>query len=434
MNRPADPPRPRFGRPRLFFSFVCLALLGLLLSVTACDDLLAVEDPVNLTPDDLSGDAPLSLTTNGARGAFQSMVDYYALHTALLTDEMVLAGTFPYRGEIDDRAIPDNNEGLLNDFYSPLSTSRFMADTAIVILEAARGNPAYDEDEINDGVAMARYFGGYTRLLLAEGFCASPINGGPALTPEERMQDAISVFTEAEADAQRAGDADLAAAAKLGRARAHLWLRNFEEAAALAAEIPADLDVRSYYANASIPQKNKIARFTWAIDEVIRWTVGDGTLAFTGNERWPYFDEWVDLGLIVPRPDLESFNPAVPVNLQQKYPAGDTPITLASGAEADLIEAEARLRAGNLAGAAALVNALRQSHWSLPPITFTGTLTTNLEIMAQERARELWLTGERIATLRRYLEDGVDLFPAGKLGTETCFPLPQRETDTNPNL
>ncbi|HEX6537025.1 MAG TPA: RagB/SusD family nutrient uptake outer membrane protein [Gemmatimonadaceae bacterium] len=404
------------------------------LAAAGCSDILKVPDPVNLTPDDLAGGAPIALTVNGVRGAFQSMFDYYVLHTALLTDEMVTAGTFPYRAEMDARQIASNNDGLRDDLYVPLSTARFMADTAVAILTDAKGREGVDENERLAGVALAKYYGAYTRTLLAEAFCKSAINGGKGLTSDERMQDALTAYQDAGAAAQEAGDAELVAASKLGEARADLWLRDFDGAAAAAAQVPADLSVASYYSTGSVAQKSKVVRYTYGIDEVIRWTIGDGSLASTGHEKWPYFDEWEQLGLLERRPDLQSFNPAVPVVVQKKYVDAAAPIVIASGTEAQLITAEAKLRGGDASGAAAIVNQLRQDHWGLPAISFTGDLAQDLPVMARERAREMWLTGARIATLRRYLADGVDLWPGGKLGTDTCFPVPQRELDTNPNF
>lgn len=414
-----------------------LLLGALVLAASACNDMLRVDDPVNLTPDDLEAGS-ISLTVNGVRGAFQSMFDYYVLHTALITDEMVLAGTFPYRAEMDARRIAPNNEGLLDNLYTPLSTARFMADTAIAILAAAEGGGSagggVDEAERVDGVAQAKYYAAYTRMLLAEAFCESAINGGQGLTSDERMADALAAFQDAGSAAQAAGRSDLVAASKLGEARADLWLGDFPAAGAAAAEIPADLAFESYYSTASVAQKNKVVRLTYAIDEARRFTIGDGSLAATGHERWQYFDEWVSLGLMEERPDLLSFNPAVPVVLQLKYPTPDAPIVMASGAEARLIEAEVKLRGNDPGGAAGIVNTLRSDHWGLGPISFSGNLATDLPVMAHERARELWLTGGRLATLRRYAEDGVDLFPGGKQGTDSCFPVPQRELDTNPNF
>lgn len=409
-----------------------IALVGLGLAATVgCNDMLRVDDPVNLTPDDLQGGA-IALTVNGVRGAFQSMFDYYVMHTALLTDEMVLAGTFPYRAEMDARSITSNNEGLLGDLYTPLSTARFMADTAVPILDAAAGTG--DENERLEGVALAKYYAAYARMLLAEAFCKSAINGGQGLTSDERMADALAAFQDAGAAAQAAGDAELVAASKLGEARANLWLGQYPAAASAAADVPDDLSFKAYYSTASVAQKNKIVRLTYAIDEARRFTVGDGTLDFTGHEAWAYLDEWETLGLLEKRPDLTSFNPAVPVVLQLKYPTADAPIVMASGAEARLIEAEVKLRNSDPGGAATIVNQLRSSHWGLGAISFSGDLATDLPVMARERARELWLTGERLPTLRRYLKDGVDLFPGGKQGDNTCFPVPQRELDTNPNF
>jgi hypothetical protein len=98
-----------------------------------------------------------------------------------------------------------------------------------------------------------------------------------------------------------------------------------------------------------------------------------------------------------------------------------------------LIEAEVLLREGDLENAASIVNQLREK-WDLDDLSFTGDLEQDLEIFARERARELWLTGRRIGALRRYSKDGVDLFPSEQTGSDTCFPLPQREIDANPNL
>jgi hypothetical protein len=118
-----------------------------------------------------------------------------------------------------------------------------------------------------------------------------------------------------------------------------------------------------------------------------------------------------------------------------KYASADAPIPVATSSEARLIQAEVLLRNGDPGGAATIVNQLRAEHWGLDPITFSGPLTEDLRIMVRERARELYLIGERLGTFRRVLEsDGIDLFPTGKLGNQTCFPIPERETDTNPNF
>ena len=375
--------------------YLAIGALVLTLPTVACEGLLDVKDPANLTADDFEEAIPVALVTAGVRGEFQNMFDYYVLYTGMLADEFVLAGTFPYRQEFDDRMIFDNNAGLLGDVYNPMSRSRFMADTGVVLLENAIGTDVagITDDELREAAAVATYYGAYVRMLFAESFCESAIAGGPALSSDARMADALTLFTTTETKAQATGQTDLVSAARLGQARAHLWLRDYPAAATAAAQVPVDFAYYSYYSNNSIGQKSKVVRYTWAINEVIRWTVGDGTFAGNNFEEWPYFDEWVSLGLLASEPTLISFNPAVPVAQQKKYQAGDTPIAIASGAEAELIIAETRLRAADLAGAATIVNQLRADNWGLAPIAFSGDLVDDLEIMARERSRELWIIG-----------------------------------------
>ena len=145
----------------------------------------------------------------------------------------------------------------------------------------------------------------------------------------------------------------------------------------------------------------------------------------------------------------------IPVVLQLLYNRQESSVLIASGIEAALIQAEAAVRVGQTATAAQLLNALRsdyslrlllRSRVDLPsagnqlaPLTLTGNLLFDLKIVADERARELWLTGDRMTTSRRFrLELGIDLFPSVKTaiggGDDIAFPIPQLELDTNPNL
>ena len=55
-----------------------------------------------------------------------------------------------------------------------------------------------------------------------------------------------------------------------------------------------------------------------------------------------------------------------------------------------------------------------------------------------QRALDFDLTGQRLGDLRRYAAAGMDLFPTGKVGSESCgsmhcFIVPQSEKSGNPN-
>ena len=77
----------------------------------------------------------------------------------------------------------------------------------------------------------------------------------------------------------------------------------------------------------------------------------------------------------------------------------------------------------------------------LAPLTLAGSLAADLRTVAAERARELWLTGDRMTTSRRLRRDpgsAIDLFPPVKTenagGDDIAFPIPRLELDNNPNL
>lgn len=113
-----------------------------------------------------------------------------------------------------------------------------------------------------------------------------------------------------------------------------------------------------------------------------------------------------------------------------------------------MIEAEAAIRNGDPGGAAAIVNPLladpsmnpmSQINPTIPegpfaPADFTGDLENDLRELARARQAGLWLTGDRMGTSRRLLEDGVDLFPENTDGTQIAFPVLEQELNNNPNI
>jgi hypothetical protein len=146
---------------------------------------------------------------------------------------------------------------------------------------------------------------------------------------------------------------------------------------------------------------------------------------------------------------------------------GSSPIVLASGVEARLIEAEAALQAGD-AGWLATLNALRtdgtfdtapnpndsaktDTLWhagtggvaGLPPLEDTGTPDSRIDLLFRERAFWLFLTGHRQADLRRLVRNygrrESDVYPTGSypapgqsFGSDVTIPIPVAESVSNP--
>ncbi len=130
-------------------------------------------------------------------------------------------------------------------------------------------------------------------------------------------------------------------------------------------------------------------------------------------------------------------------------------VTVATGAEASLITAEAQLQRGDTAGMLATLNALRAT----PPTYFLVNGATlaplaalpapagpaaAVDLLFSERAHWLWLTGHRLSDLRRlerqYGRPDNQVFPTGayfknglSYGTDVNLPIPFDE-ENNPNF
>jgi hypothetical protein len=122
---------------------------------------------------------------------------------------------------------------------------------------------------------------------------------------------------------------------------------------------------------------------------------------------------------------------------QTKYMSNAASIPLAKYQEAQLIIAEAEIRAGNLAAALPLLTAER-ARGNQP--AFTGT--TQAQYMAElvnQRRRELFLESHHLFDIIRL---NIAIQPAagtpyhfgGNYGTQLCFPLPAAERLNNPKI
>jgi hypothetical protein len=445
--------------------WLSLVLAGVLV-LPACNGILDIDQTGIIVFEDVeaSGPAAVPALVNGMVGNYQEVVDDVVRYSALLTDEMILSGTFETRLEVDRRRIQANNATLAGAMYTPLHQARMQADTTVDLLQKRLQDPAFEEvlDELNEGIALGKLYGGFSRIWLAELYCWSILTGmfpeSSPLIPDDRMSQALTFLQQAETQAAMAGLEEIRLAAIAGQARAHLWLRNFPQAAALAAAVPRNFVHWAEFSQNDPAQYNEMYMFTWGDIQAIRWTVGDGTRPTRGNERWEHFDEFISLNLLEFEPEgFTAFSSVFPVSLQGLYSRANSRVLVASGAEAMLIRAEAAVRSGQTATAELLLNDLRSDYslratiqWGvdlpdagdeLVDLTLAGTFAQDLRTVAAERARELWLTGDRLTTSRRLRLDptvNIDLFPPVKTringGDDIAFPMVQLELDNNPNL
>lgn len=456
-----------------------LAAAGLVVGVAAAchGNILDVTDPDVVTPSQLTGPGSVSPLNAGVINDFRISYDSYALSSGLLGDEFELSGTFSTRIPMDERNMEPDNGSITPDVYSPVMVSVASADNAAKLLSEAESDPDFADiiGDVKEGLARARLFGAYGRMFLAEGFCqsilSSPVVESAPLGSQDRARDALTLFEKAEATASDAGLGSLAAAAAVGQGRALMFLGRYDEAAQAVSSVPTGFVLTVAHSTNQDAERNSIYDLTWGDQQALRWTVGNGTDVDRHLERWPFYDEWVDQGLLIPpgQHSKKAFNGSSPVSLQTEYGGQDpggaaqsrtgagpaAPVVVASGWEAQMVQAEAELRNGQFAAAQSRVNALltdaaqannpiKRVNPNVPfgafgPVSLSAdsTLKANLRQIGRARAAGMWLQGQRQGFTRRLiLNDGTafDFYPQGTEGSDIAYPIPNQEFDNNPNI
>jgi hypothetical protein len=133
-----------------------------------------------------------------------------------------------------------------------------------------------------------------------------------------------------------------------------------------------------------------------------------------------------------------------PFHVQRIWTSRDASVTIVSGIEARMIEAEAQLRAGSAPASLATLNAARTTVTGLAPLTDPGTDAGRVNQLFRERAFWLFSRGHRVGDLRRlirqYSRPAETVFPTGtwhkndaKYGGDVSIPVPSAEQN-NPNV
>lgn len=424
------------------------AAVPLLLGACNTDRILDVDRPDIVTPDNLQSESGLATLRAGALGDFALALSGSSaghgstpglLHyTSSFTDEVTYSGTFPTRREFDERRIQERN-GDNAGAYRNLHRARAAAENVVAAYERFTGS-----DATAAGEAEARSINGFTYVLFGESYCSgvpfstAQENGelvfGDPLTTTAMFERAVEIFDGALAVAGPA--AAQQSLARIGRGRALLNLGRFEEAAQAVAAVPTEFVYVVEHSNNSLREQNGFYQLS-AVDR--QYSVAEregGTgLPFRSAEdpRAPWTRTEGEVGQ----------DGSTPFYLQLKYPTPGSPVPLATGVEARLIEAEAALRANDTGGFAAIHDALR-SGAGLPPLALAGLSGDQLvDVHFRERAFWLWLTAHRLGDMRRMVRQygrAVDaVFPSGSYfkggvyGPDVNFIIPVDERN-NPNF
>jgi hypothetical protein len=451
----------KYGRLIAVSAMAGVAILG------ACnqDSLLVAPTPDVVKPSDISGPSALPSAYAAAIGDFQ--VGYaggygngldnnegLAQMSGLLADELIDAETFNTRIEVDRRATKPINSTTLQTFQD---IQRARATTDLVASRFRQFDPT------NPQGAEIQALAAFTYVLIAENYCngvpASKVNDdgtfsyGAPETGRQLLTSAAAKFDSAIALANASGGGTALGLAQIGKGRALLDLNRPADAAAAVASVPSSFNYSILHDENTGRQNNALFAFNYLEG---RFAVGDneGTngLPFVslGDPRVPI----IDAG--------PGFDGETELFLTTKYSDRSSPTPLALGTEARLIQAEAALATNDLGGFLSNLNAARanaltytadgspngQRLDSPPPLTtldVPNTAAGRQNLLFQERALDLFLTGHRLGDMRRliwqYGRDPNIVFPIGpyeptnsskagaNYGTDVNFPIPQEESN-----
>jgi len=453
-----------------------LALAGLasLAPLASCNDPLKVTIPDIVQPGQLSDSAALATVRAGVLGDFSIAytgdhpdgsggTEGVIMYGGLLADEWINSETFPTRIEVDARTIQVTNADV-DLWFRRMHQARNSAE------KAAAGFARFQFPLSDPDHAEMLVLAGMTYVFFAETWCSGvpvshlnadgSITYGTPLTTRQLLDTAMARFDAAIA---ATSDADMQAFATVAKARAVLDTGGFAAAGALAATVPTNFVYREEHSETTDRENNGVFNGNFP-DQ--RYAVADseGVNGFPFRSIADPRTRWFD-------PGIPGFDGLTELWTQQRYGSRKTSITVATGVEARLIQAEAALHAGDtLAGGQFLAqlneprtNAVERAYFdpspfdpadtTTAPIGPLAALTTadittaggTVNLLFAERARWLWLTAHRLGDMRRlirqYGRPANTVFPTGPYfkgnfadyGTDVNFPVPVTEKN-NPNF
>ncbi len=418
----------KFRRPALASAFALLTLTG-------CDTAknpLEVESSSRIPAVNVETPANAQLLVDGAIADFECAFASYVVQSATVGEEFV------YAQQTADRTPADRRNTLPTDpryavfgctglgIYGPLQISRAAAENVLGYLKG------WTDAEVPGNrtrlIAISAAYAGYSRLLLGEAFCTMSfsrinpdrsIDYGAEIQRDSVFRSAVNLFSEAIAAAQATNTTDILRMAYLGRARAKLNLGDFAGAKADAQQVPAGYAKNATYSS-TVGRRNNLV-----------W--GDNAAANRASSIGEPYRSMVDTRVPVVATTTTSAT-GIRHYYQTKYTSVSDPIPIATYEEAQLIIAEADIRAGSLATALPILNASRARGGQA---AFAGTPQQYLPELIDQRRRELFLEGHHLGDVLRF---GIALTPAagsayhfgGSYATQICFPLPSSERLNNP--
>ena len=420
--------------PRALRRAVVVAALTTLSAVAACgrDDLLGVETPDQIRPEDAANPAGAQALRAAAIGNFNNFyggtINVGAnLYGGLISDELINAR--PGADHIDQRAFNENT--FPNTAWNNFS----QAYTQLIRARSYLQQYATPGQATSSQIGHLHALSSLALTVAGELFCNGvPLSNADDITPAFTTVTNAEMFELAVEQADSAlallstsaGDVPNRYMARIAKARALVDLGRWADAAAVVAAggdgAGSSAVPTGFVANAEYSA-------TTLVNTIFDWMVGTANFGPSDREGGNGLDfiSANDPRVVVSSTSRLGQDGSTRVFTIQGYPNGASPTRLATGVEARLIEAEAALRAGDAAGMIAALNAARadvdvRTAWAIPagtlaPLTDPGSDAARVDLLFRERAFWLYLTTHRVGDLRRlvrqYQRPSESVWPTG---------------------
>ena len=405
--------------------------LGIAVLLVGCnlqDEILQVNNPNVIDAREIDPERDADLLAGSTVQDFAAAYPWQIFYTSYFTGEMLGADI---GGSINRAARRDfqGEEGGLVTVFGRLNIAR---TSAVSLLDVLDGVPDAEEN-----TTMAAFVAGYSFVLLAETFCRATVAEGPAITPAALLDSAIVHLTRAVSVGRSAGTpaADsFANAALVGRARAHLQAGRTTEALADASAVPAGFRFDVTYVSDLADRSTEDPR----VGNLLYDHTYDGDKSLSVAPAFRNLDD-ARVGAIAPEVHgIPARDGVTPYWTQTKYTEWDSSIRLASRLLADYIAAEAQ-------GTTAMLDLIQVRRAANDQSAYTGATDAQsvLEEFLWQKSLDFYFEGTRMGDSRRHPsavrampQPGAEYHkqPFDPIRDQTCFPLPNSETDNNPNV
>ncbi|HEX4681360.1 MAG TPA: hypothetical protein VH277_01555 [Gemmatimonadaceae bacterium] len=445
-------------------ALLTLAVCGIAAFVAGCDQLkdslLAPQQPGVIGPGSVNTPTGADALVVGAlerlSNATGGAVSMWSAG-GTLTDEWFSGDTFFQTDDKDRRSVPAGSS----------STSPWPQQVRGYAIDALNALKAY-EPTATAKIAQMYFIEGWIEMDISEHFCnGSPfgttVNGVPQYTKQmtnvEAFTMALAHYDSALSFVNTATDAfgiSVRNSILVAKARTQRDLGQFAAAAATVAPVPTNFawnltfspttsDNGPYTMNAPTANPRYVVGDSFDIVNGVKTLLRNSLpFASAGDPRLPVVGK------------TEATNPKASdgittlVYTQVWGTNRSASVTLASGIDARLIEAEGKLQAGDIAGMMTILNGLRTAPQQLgnlavpvmPQLATPATTDGAIDLLFRESAFWTFGRGQRLGNLRRlirqYGRKQENVFPDGPFhkggvhGTDVNFSIPDAEF-TNPN-